>query len=113
MEKKEALEIIRIALTGYIEDSAGAESEEAKYIDEAFGIMKKEPDNFYYQIRYKSPVGECDYFILDNQQYENDEFWEYDPNNLQETEEVMREASDEMGVDMWIVKISEENISNT
>lgn len=39
MEKKEALEIIRIALTGYVEDSAGAESQEAKDIDKAWEII--------------------------------------------------------------------------
>lgn len=37
-----ALNTIYYSLVGYIEDSAGAESEEAKNIDEAFNIVNKE-----------------------------------------------------------------------
>lgn len=42
MEKKEALEIIRIALTGYVEDCAGANTPEALEIEEAYEVIKKD-----------------------------------------------------------------------
>ena len=44
MKTNEAIKIVHWALVGYIEDSAGAESEEAKAIEEAWDIIKNRLD---------------------------------------------------------------------
>jgi hypothetical protein len=42
MNKAEAIQIIHNSLVAYIEDSAGADSEEAKDIDKAWEIIKQD-----------------------------------------------------------------------
>ena len=42
MKKEEALEIVHNALSGYVEDCAGADSEEAQELDEAWNLLKEE-----------------------------------------------------------------------
>jgi len=44
MNKQEAIQILHNALAGYVEDSAGAESEEAKAIQKAFDKIKEKPE---------------------------------------------------------------------
>lgn len=45
MKKLEAISIIHNALVGYVEDSAGAESEEAKELDVAWNLLRGELAN--------------------------------------------------------------------
>ena len=109
MNKLLATNILQNVIMGYCEDSVGSNEyeEERKQIDEAWEFMQKAPDNSYYQIRYEGS-GDFKYFILDPQC----EDWSHDPENLKEMQDIIKEASIDMGVKMWIVRISEEIVTS-
>ncbi len=44
MNKQEAIDTIQNALMGYIEDSAGRDTEEAKAIEKAWELLQKKPE---------------------------------------------------------------------
>lgn len=70
MNKQEAMDIVFNALSGYVEDCAGAESEEANLIQEAWEKVKEKPE-----LTIQVPLEEDE---LDRMQHEGEEFeWNF------------------------------------
>ena len=90
MKREEALQIVFNALSGYVEDCAGAESEEAKEIQQAWELINKKPE-----LTIQVPLEEDE---LERMQHEGEEFeWEFptDEDPEQSIKVILKKAEDE------------------